>query len=104
MFDIESLSISLNVKSLLFSSVPPVQLTGTKTPNASTAIGAKIFNLQEITQIRNKYGEKQITGTCKVNRHRKIYEQRYTKSYSRSSENDPKLLRTATVRVLFHTL
>lgn len=44
-FDIDSLSTLLNVKSSIFSSVSPVQLTGTKTPKASSVIGTNIFNL-----------------------------------------------------------
>lgn len=45
-FDMESLSMSLNVNALFFSSVWLVQLTGTSTPNPNKAIGANIFNLK----------------------------------------------------------
>jgi len=44
-FDIESLSMSLNVKPLRCSRVPPLQLTGTKMMKAITVRGTNIFNL-----------------------------------------------------------
>jgi len=47
MFDIESLSISLNVKPLVAgaSKVFPVQLMGTKTIKASRVVGTNILTL-----------------------------------------------------------
>ena len=45
-FDIDNLSILLNVKSWEPSNILPVQLTGSRTANARTAIGTNIFKLQ----------------------------------------------------------
>nr|GMD71042.1 hypothetical protein Iba_chr12eCG12160 [Ipomoea batatas] len=44
-FDIDSLSISLNVKSSLCFNASPVQLTGTKTAKAKSVMGRNIFSL-----------------------------------------------------------
>lgn len=65
-FDIESLSTSLNSKSEDFetsvSKVSFVQLTGTRTANANKVIGTKIFSLlQEIVK-----GGKALTSLAMV--------------------------------------
>lgn len=56
MFEIESLSILLNVKSLAAgaSKVFPVQLMGTKTIKANRVIGANILKLYMSISIRKR--------------------------------------------------
>lgn len=53
-FDIESLSISLNVKSSLCFNDSPVQLTGTKTAKAKTVMGTNIFSLHNHKSLQIK--------------------------------------------------
>ena len=53
-FDMDSLSISLNITSFLrFSSVPPETLTGMRTSKATTMTGRKILRLQVRPEEKN---------------------------------------------------
>ena len=64
--DIESLSISLNVRSLLLSSDFPVQFTGTNTAKASAVIGTNIFKLHNITITRSSKHYKNLTNIMNI--------------------------------------